>query len=542
LNRQAKLEMMRWLAERGLAGRVRLKVGSGEPMQRQGGYYNARSGERAFLASPDADRRFALHLRESARTSTAYATTPMMGMFSGGDLRTLQSAVAEQVRRLPVLDFAQFLFHLRGAQQSHHRDLVRACEELAESRLRSTRRGEAALERLTVGTREDAYETFLTHLTANFRQILYGREEDVVGIHIISYFIARTTPPLRDRPTVRPGGSGKGQGNRILERIAETIPLSRYGSLLRAIAHNQAQTVVLGINQLTTGLFRALDAFARSGAVEGDPQSFIADRILPRLPVYEILQTLRQYHDRTLAHLGAMERAIPAGNSAFLALREDVDAMAGYIPLLQQELLRRHGIDIADFFEGSGFIPDLLPTLRPDLAVLLQRDLFNTDLDRLLVQVQGAVDPDWRAAVSTLLDLPRDIGAWRARAWSLLERPVLQRVESFVELAIALSSLSPREGGADAVPVSRELRLPTSLANFFKVSPADDEMRQFLAAAVDYLRSASSGMIEVPATIVRAMKDVERIAKIEEQALSTDGQEKLRFYLLQIARLTGENG
>jgi hypothetical protein len=144
--------------------------------------------------------------------------------------------------------------------------------------------------------------------------------------------------------------------------------------------------------------------------------------------------------------------------------------------------------------------------------------------------------------VSTLLDLPRDIGAWRARAWSLLERPVLQRVESFVELAIALSSLSPREGGADAVPVSRELRLPTSLANFFKVSPADDEMRQFLAAAVDYLRSASSGMIEVPATIVRAMKDVERIAKIEEQALSTDGQEKLRFYLLQIARLTGENG
>jgi hypothetical protein len=38
------------------------------------------------------------------------------------------------------------------------------------------------------------------------------------------------------------------------------------------------------------------------------------------------------------------------------------------------------------------------------------------------------------------------------------------------------------------------------------------------------------------------MKDVEQIARIEEQALPADKQKLLRFYVLQIARLTGDNG
>ena len=37
-------------------------------------------------------------------------------------------------------------------------------------------------------------------------------------------------------------------------------------------------------------------------------------------------------------------------------------------------------------------------------------------------------------------------------------------------------------------------------------------------------------------------EEVEKIIKIEEQALSPKEQDLLRFYLLQIARLTGENG
>jgi hypothetical protein len=74
------------------------------------------------------------------------------------------------------------------------------------------------------------------------------------------------------------------------------------------------------------------------------------------------------------------------------------------------------------------------------------------------------------------------------------------------------------------------------------MSRSDDEMHRFLAGAIEYLAIASEGLVEVPANVIRAMKDVERIARIEEQALTGREQESLRFYLLQIARLTGENG
>ena len=67
-------------------------------------------------------------------------------------------------------------------------------------------------------------------------------------------------------------------------------------------------------------------------------------------------------------------------------------------------------------------------------------------------------------------------------------------------------------------------------------------MRQFLAAAVGYLTAASAGMVEVPTNVVRALKEVERIAEIEDQALKPEQQDQLRFYLLQIARLAGDNG
>jgi aspartate/methionine/tyrosine aminotransferase len=540
LFRQAKHDLMHWLAEHGLARRVRLKLGSGEPMQRQGGYYGEFSGTPAFTRSPAASALYRGALRASARRSAVYATTPMLGVFSGGDLRTLQSAIAERVRHLPTGDLAQLLYHLFVTQNTHRRDLRRASEELADSRLTSTARGKQALERLTIGTRDRALDEFLGMLTENFRQILYGRDEDVVGIHVISYFIGRTTPPLRDRPTVRPGAGGKEQGNKILERIAGTIPFSRYGSLLRAIAHNQAQTTVLGINQLTTGLFRALDRFSSQESVDGDPETFLADRILPHLPVYEILQSLRLYHDTDARYLNAVERAFPAGNSALLALREDIDAMAGYIPLFQQELVRRHGIDVGDFFEGTRFHPALLPTLRPDLAVLLQADLFNTDPGSFHGLAGGRDASAWNRDIERLLAAPRDIRYWREQSWALLERPVFQRVQSFVELAVSLYSISSRGFSPEGIPGTR--KLPPNLGNFFRLSPADDGMRQFLAAAIEYLTMASEGQVEVPANIIRAMKEVERIAAIEEQALTPEQQDRLRFYLLQIARLAGENG
>jgi hypothetical protein len=399
------------------------------------------------------------------------------------------------------------------------------------------------LDRLTIGSRDKIFTEFMSLLTENFRQILYGREEDVIGIHIISYFIARSTPPLRDRPTVRPsqeGGDDRGQ--KIIARIAETIPLSRYGSRLRAIAHNQAQTAVLGINQLTTGLFRALDGFTRKEYSEGDTQTLIADRILPHLPVYEILQSLRLYHDVELLYLRRIEPAFPAGNSAFLALREDIDAMGRYLMLFRQELLRRHGVDVSDFFEDDRFVTDLLPTLRPDLAVLLQEDLFNTKLESFMASIHGSVDPRWKEQVERLLRLPEMVRAWRSKAWGLLEEPVFQRVQSFAELAVALHSLSLHAPTSERSATGRGVKLSADLSNFFRMSGPEDEMRQFLAAALEYLSVASEGMVEVPINIIRAMKEVERIAKIEEQVLSSPEQEQLRFFILQIARLAGENG
>jgi len=543
LFRQAKHDIILWLAQHGLTDDVRIKMGSGEPMQRQGGYYAPFSGEPAFISSRAAMKLFAQQLPASARKSAEYATTPLMGIFVGGDLRTFQSTLSEHLRYMPVNELVQVLHHVKESQHIHHDDLLRASESLIESRLQLKERGAQEIERLTLGSRDAVYDQFTSLVTENFRQILYGREADVVGMHIASYFIARTMPQLRDRPTVRPGsGPDSDRGQRILEKVSQTIPLARYGSMLRAIAHNQAQTMVLGVNQLTTGLFRALNVFSQMEFKDGDARTLIADRVLPQLPVYEILQTLRLYHDIDLTYLRKIETAFPAGNSAFLALREDNDSLQNFLHLFRQELVRRHGVDVNEFFEGDIFLPKLLPTLRPDLAVLLQRDLFNTQIDVFLEDVGDSIDPRWKTSIEQLLGVRTHVQSWRTKIWQLLEEPVYQQVRSFTELAAALNSLTAGKP-LTAIPASsRGVKLSSDLSQFFRASSADDEMRQFLAASLEYLASVSEGMVEVPVTIIRAMKDVEQIARIEEQALPTDKQDLLRFYVLQIARLTGENG
>jgi hypothetical protein len=350
-------------------------------------------------------------------------------------------------------------------------------------------------------------------------------------------------PQLRDRPTVRPSSdTDTDRGQKILEKIMKTIPLARYGSMLRAIAHNQAQTMVLGVNQLTTGVFRALNVFSQMEFKDGDARTLIADRILPQLPVYEILQTLRLYHDVDLTYLEKIEPAFPAGNSAFLALREDNDSLGDFLGLFQQELIRRHGVDVNEFFEDGVFLPELLSTVRPDLAVLLQRDIFNTNIEIFLEGVDGKIDADWKTTIENILGVREQVQFWRAKIWQMLEEPVFQQVHSFTELAIALNSLTSGKP-FNTVPASAHgMKLSADLSQFFRASSADDEMRQFLAASLEYLSSLSEGMVEVPVTIVRAMKDVEQIARIEEQALPADKQKLLRFYVLQIARLTGDNG
>jgi hypothetical protein len=333
------------------------------------------------------------------------------------------------------------------------------------------------------------------------------------------------------------------RGHQILEKIAETIPLSKYGSLLRAIAHNQAQTAVLGLNQLTTGMFRAFRLFASRHYPEGTGAALLGDRVLPHLPVLEILNSLRLYHDVEQTFIREMENAFPAANSALAALREDIDAMAQSLGLLRRELIRRHGLNVADFFEGDQFRTELLPAVRPDLAVLLQPELFNTDKESLLSKLQGPLDDGWVSEVSRLLTIPQKIRVWRSRAWKLLHEPVFSRVQSFVELALALASLS----GAPAAqqpsfsgPPPRKIRFASQRTE--AMMSTDDSLRQFLSAASEYLTEVSRQQLEVPTAVIRALKEVERIMHIEEQALPPKQQEELRFYLLQIARLAGENG
>ncbi len=321
--------------------------------------------------------------------------------------------------------------------------------------------------------------------------------------------------------------------------------------MLRAISHNQAQTAVLGVNQLTTGLFRALEYYAQKTFPAGErgtgPEAkhMIAERILPRLPVYEILHTLRIYQDWRGEITRRIETDFPAGHSTFVALREDHDAMLRFLPLFQQELLRRHGLNVSDFFSNGTFIPELLPALRPDLAVLMQADLFNTDLDRMLHgprslaggKANGKIDSTWQREARELLNLPEQVRYWRAVIWKLMGDSIDQRVQSFTELAAALHAFSATRPGQPLRP-----RLPSALTGFLRSSRVDDEMRQFLVGAMEQLSNITESSIEVPVGIIRAIHDVERIAQIEESALPPEKQAVLRLCVLQIARLAGENG
>ncbi len=153
---KAKYEIQSWLAEHHVAEVVRVKLGSGEPMQRQGGYYSRVAGQTAFSNSDDSQRRFSSRLPEAARKSTAYAVTPLQGVFLGGDLRTFQSNLSEQLRSLPLREFVSLLYHVRESQQHHRKDLIRAAESIAESRSSAQRWSMQELERLTVGTSDAA--------------------------------------------------------------------------------------------------------------------------------------------------------------------------------------------------------------------------------------------------------------------------------------------------------------------------------------------------------------------------------------------------
>jgi len=118
---------------------------------------------------------------------------------------------------------------------------------------------------------------------------------------------------------------------------------------------------------------------------------------------------------------------------------------------------------------------------------------------------------------------------------------VFVRVSSFVELATALQSVAQRNPALEAqLPPERPRALRESPL-FLRV-PAEDSLQQFLVAAFEYLSAIPRASVELPTSVVKAMKEAKRIISIEEQALPAHEQDMLRFHILQIARAAGENG
>lgn len=212
---------------------------------------------------------------------------------------------------------------------------------------------------------------------------------------------------------------------------------------------------------------------------------------------------MRIYQDWREIFLKQIEPAFPAGNSAFVALREDSDALSRYLPLVQQELLRQQGVNVNEFFRNGYFIPGLLPNLRPDLAVLLQKNIFNTDIDHLLEGVTGKVPDDWRAKVTEYLQVPEQIYYWRSIIWKEMGGSIYQRVQSFTELAASLYAFSSTRSFASPPTPVRGARLSPALAGFFRTARADDEMRHFLIGTLEYLSSFADENIELPISIIR---------------------------------------
>ena len=96
--------------------------------------------------------------------------------------------------------------------------MIRAAEPFIDTRLVYESKSLKELERLTFGKNDEVYSAFAELAKKNFQQIVYGSEDDVVGIHIISYFLSRATPILRDRPVERPTRGNEGDKGQFLFR------------------------------------------------------------------------------------------------------------------------------------------------------------------------------------------------------------------------------------------------------------------------------------------------------------------------------------
>jgi len=546
LFKQAKSRINTYLLKKGLAGKLRIKFGSGEPAQRQGGYYDPFATHKV-IQLPDSPA-IVHQLKVDGFTAAALssARSPLNGIFSSSDFRTFQSNIMEKLRFTSVHELVNLFYHLRTVQAQYRQKIEQVNTTYWGSRRRLQEEMLSQLDLLMKGQLSPAYLEFTELVQKNFKQILYGNLEDMAGIHVVSYFISRALMSVRDRPTVRPTKeTGEDRGRQIVEQLSGTLPLSEHGTLLRAIGHNKAQTMILGINQLTTGLFRSLREFIGDGKNVDEQLFKLRKEILPHLPVKDILNSVRLYHEPDLIYLKRLENAFPPGNSALKMLIEEQRTLNEMIPYLQEELLRRNGLAILlKYRQGNGNLPAAaFRIIRPDLAVLLQPDLFNVDVHTLFPE--AAPEKNELVALEQELLRRKWIGDIQEEIWQFLEKPITEQVKSFFELAQAIKAL--RTEGKIAWPrtsiVSRGqiIRLGAEVNRMLR-NVTDDSMRQFLIAAVQYLLYLPETLEDIPEAVLIALRDVKKILSLDEQALSPQDQKYLHFLFVKIARIGGDSG
>ena len=180
-------------------------------MQRQGGYYNEVSGSPAFVQSAEASRRFATHLRSPRAGARSMQRRRCSAYSPGGppdiserDRGTRASHAGPGIRPASPSP-GPAAGNPPGGPQARERGI---CRKQADEH-RKERTGARASDG---GDTRTSARGFLNVLTENFRQILYGRDEDVVGIHIISYFIARTRLRFATGRRSGPAPRGRNRG------------------------------------------------------------------------------------------------------------------------------------------------------------------------------------------------------------------------------------------------------------------------------------------------------------------------------------------
>ena len=66
-------------------------------------------------------------------------------------------------------------------------------------------------------------------------------------------------------------------------------------------------------------------------------------------------------------------------------------------------------MNVADFFIGDQINLKALPAFRPDIAVLLQPDLFNTKTEEIFGETNIPQNEKWTAQTTELLEIRKNI-------------------------------------------------------------------------------------------------------------------------------------